>query len=230
MVYDPARMRRRDVFDVITEGGAGTVKINDIPAYALPSPADLPANLAQWEIDPSRAALLVHDMQQYFVRPFPQEMAAELVGNTELVRSRCRQAGVPVAFSLQPGGMSPQERGLLADFWGPGMGTDPRDTSTLERLLPGPEEKTFTKWRYSAFFRNGLLEWMRQTDRDQLIICGVYAHIGVLATAMDAFTNDIQPFVVADATADFSAKHHRAALEYVAERCAVVIDSSEVLS
>lgn len=63
---------------------------------------------------------------------------------------------------------------------------------------------------------------MRDTRRDQLVLCGVYAHVGVLATAIEAFTNDIQVFLVADATADFSAEYHRSALKYAAERCARV--------
>ena len=69
---------------------------------------------------------------------------------------------------------------------------------------------------------------MRRSGRDQLIVCGVYAHVGVLMTAVDAFTNDIQTFLVADAVADFSADYHRMALEYAAERCASVVTAGQV--
>jgi isochorismate hydrolase len=71
---------------------------------------------------------------------------------------------------------------------------------------------------------------MRTSGRDQLIICGVYAHVGVLMSAVDAFTNDIQTFVVADAVADFSSRYHRLALSYVAERCAMVTTAKTVLA
>ncbi len=44
----------------------------------------------------------------------------------------------------------------------------------------------------------------------------MYAHLSVLLTAADAFMNDIQPFVVADAVADFSAEEHAMALRWAA--------------
>ncbi|MEI1299413.1 phenazine biosynthesis protein PhzD, partial [Pseudomonas aeruginosa] len=84
-------------------------------------------------------------------------------------------------------------------------------------------------WRYSAFFHSDLLQRMRAAGRDQLVLCGVYAHVGVLISTVDAYSNDIQPFLVADAIADFSEAHHRMALEYAASRCAMVVTTDEVL-
>ncbi|MEV0439410.1 isochorismatase family protein [Streptomyces spectabilis] len=196
--------------------------IPDIAAYPMPGEHDLPANTARWTVRPDRAVLLVHDMQRYFLRPYPAAHRRELVGNVRLLREGCARLGIPVAYTAQPGSMTEEQRGLLRDFWGPGMRLAPEDRAITDELAPRPHDWLLTKWRYSAFFRSDLLDRMRAAGRDQLLVCGVYAHIGVLATAVEAFTHDIETFLVADATADFSAAEHRLALTYAARRCAVV--------
>ncbi|MGW6690979.1 isochorismatase family protein [Streptomyces sp. NPDC054961] len=204
--------------------------IPPIEPYALPTAGDLPANTARWTVDPKRAVLLVHDMQRFFLKPFPSPLREELVANAALLRQWSAAHDVPVAYTAQPGGMDDAQRGLLKDFWGPGMRTDPADREVVDELAPGPDDWLLTKWRYSAFFRSDLLERMRAAGRDQLIVCGVYAHVGVLMSAVEAFTNDIQPFLVADAVADFSAEYHGLAVRYAAERCATVLTAKEVLA
>ncbi|CAM5623290.1 isochorismatase family protein [Streptomyces xanthochromogenes] len=206
--------------------------IPPIEPYPMPEEGDLPPNTVAWPVDPRRAVLLLHDMQKYFLAPFPPSEAPgnALVNNAALVRARCAELGIPVAYTAQPGGMTTEQRGLLADFWGPGMAPTPEHRQVVEPLQPAPGDWEFTKWRYSAFFKSDLLERMRRHDRDQLIICGVYAHVGVLMTAVEAFTHDIQPILVADAVADFSADDHRLALDYAARRAARVMTAKSVLS
>lgn len=204
--------------------------IAPIPAYPLPTTGELPISTAQWTPDPRRAVLLVHDMQRYFLAPFPPAVRDTLVRHCVQLRERCAALGVPVFYTAQPGGMTERERGLLKDIWGPGMSVDPLDRSIVAELAPRPPDRVLTKWRYSAFFRSDLLAQMREQDRDQLIVCGVYAHVGVLATALEAFTNDIQSFLVADALGDFSAEYHRLALDYAATRCSVVTTTEEVFA
>ncbi|MEU6126854.1 isochorismatase family protein [Streptomyces sp. NPDC047123] len=196
--------------------------IPPISLYPLPTEGDLPPAAVSWTAEPERAVLLVHDMQRYFLKPFPDGLRQDLVTHAATLRDRCAELGIPVAYTAQPGGMEDQQRGLLKDFWGPGMSPAPEDRQVIDALAPTGQDWMLTKWRYSAFFKTDLLERMRATGRDQLILCGVYAHVGVLATAVDAFTHDIQPFFVADATADFSQDYHRSALTYAAERCARV--------
>ncbi|HEY8981856.1 MAG TPA: isochorismatase family protein [Streptomyces sp.] len=205
--------------------------IPPIESYPLPEPGELPHSTVSWQVDPQRAVLLIHDMQEYFVQAFPRDAEPRigLVRNSTLLRRCCADLGIPVAYTAQPGGMTPQQRGLLADFWGPGMRTSPEHRQVIEPLAPTDGDWLLTKWRYSAFFNSGLLQRMRDAGRDQLVICGVYAHVGVLMTAVDAFTHDIQPFIVADAVADFSASYHSLALEYAAQRCADVVTAKTVL-
>ncbi|MDI3390564.1 isochorismatase family protein [Streptomyces sp. B-S-A8] len=204
--------------------------IPPISPYPLPAAGDVPAPVVHWTAEPDRAVLLVHDMQRYFLKPLPDSLREDLVRNAALLRERCAARGVPVAYTAQPGGMSDEQRGLLKDFWGPGMRLDPEDRQVVDALAPAEGDRLLTKWRYSAFFRTDLLQWMREQGRDQLVLCGVYAHIGVLATAVEAFTHDVQVFFVADATADFSNAHHRLALTYAAERCALVTTVKEVFA
>lgn len=203
--------------------------IPSIQAYPMPKLAQLPANKAQWAIDPNRAVLLVHDMQRYFLKPFAAPLRDELVSNVAALCSRSRKNAVPVAFSAQPGGMTAEQRGLLNDFWGPGMKVDLEDRKVVDELEQSESDWMTPKLRYSAFFQSGLLKRMRDAGRDQLVICGVYAHIGVLSTAIESFTNDIQTFLVADAVADFSEQEHQLALTYAAQRCAVLCTTQETL-
>jgi trans-2,3-dihydro-3-hydroxyanthranilic acid synthase len=200
-----------------------------IEPYQVPDP--LPANTARWTISPGRAVLLVHDMQHYFLRPFPpgQPPVSGLVPAAAALRRACAASGVPVAYTAQPGGMTRRQRGLLADFWGPGLSADREHRDIVPEVAPAPGDTVFTKWRPSGFFRTGLLDLLWATGRDQLLLCGVYAHVGILMTASDAFANDIQAFIAADAVADFSAEQHRMALEYAATRCAMVLPSAVVL-
>ncbi|MCF6524113.1 isochorismatase family protein [Streptomyces sp. JJ36] len=204
--------------------------IPEIEPYPLPAPGDLPENTARWTVDPARAVLLVHDMQRYFLRPLPGTLRDELVRNAAGLREAAAAAGMPVAYTAQPGGMTPEERGLLRDFWGPGMTPEPADRRVVDPLAPRPGDWVFTKWRYSAFHRTDLLARLREAGRDQLVLCGVYAHVGVLMTACDAFSHDIRTFLVADAVADFSAADHRLAVEYAARRCAAVTTAKEIVT
>jgi isochorismate hydrolase len=46
---------------------------------------------------------------------------------------------------------------------------------------------------------------------------------------VEAFSNDIETFVVGDAVADFTLNRHLAALEYGASCCAKIVATDEVL-
>lgn len=205
--------------------------IADIENYELPSPAELPQSKLGWEVEPQRAALLIHDMQEYFVAPFSRERSPmrEVLRSIVELKNACAKAGIPAYYTAQPGGMSKQQRGLLLDVWGPGMTVSPAHRQILPELSPTASDTVLTKWRYSAFHNSQLKSLLDERGRDQLIITGVYAHVGCLMTAVDAFSQDIQPFIVSDGVADFSREDHDLCLTYAASKCAVVTPASSVL-
>lgn len=205
--------------------------IPTIAPYPMPAAQELPPNQASWQPDPARALLLIHDMQRYFLDFFTpgRSPVTDLVDNVRTLRAAAVEAGMPVAYTAQRAGMTRTQRGLLHDFWGPGMKADPRRQKIVDELAPAPGDVVLTKWRYSSFHRTDLEQVLARHGRDQLIICGIYAHIGCLVTAFDAFMLDVQPFLVADAVADFSEEEHRMALRLAAERCAVTLPTHTVV-
>ena len=194
-------------------------------------------NRVNWRVDPARAALLVHDMQRYFVRafelerdgqPLPDAQINIAIANIRRLLDAAHAANIPVYYTAQPPRQHPADRRLLTDFWGDGL-QDDENARILDELAPTEADTVLTKWRYSAFVRSPLEEQLKDLGRDQLIIGGIYAHIGCLTTALEAFMRDIQPFMVADALADFTAEEHRMACEYASGRCARVLNTAEVL-
>ncbi|WP_018388073.1 isochorismatase family protein [Ancylobacter sp. FA202] len=202
-----------------------------IPPYALPRAEELPTPRAPWRLERDRAALLIHDMQNYFLRPFTlgADPLATVVANIAALAQAARKAGVPVFYTAQEGEQDRRDRGLQADLWGPGMSASPTHQPILAALTPQPGDFTLVKHRYSAFQRSNLETLLRARGRDQLIITGVYAHIGCTLTAADAFMRDIEPFMAADALADFSRAKHDLALAYVADVCGVPLTTAQIL-
>ncbi len=203
-----------------------------IASYPMPSAHDLTESRAPWTADPRRAALLIHDMQEHFVGAFQRdrEPIPQLIANINALRTRARALGIPVIYSAQPAGQSRAERGLLQDFWGDGISADPADAAIIPDLAPCPTDIELTKWRYSAFVRTNLHDELRAHGRDQLLISGIYAHIGCLMTAAQAFMEEVEPFLIADALADFSRADHDQALDWAARRCAATPTTQEVLA
>ncbi|MFF8618582.1 isochorismatase family protein [Streptomyces sp. NPDC015350] len=202
-----------------------------ITPYPMPAAADLPANRVDWKVDPARAVLLVHDLQNHFLSAYDVEASPvpELLAGVAVLKKRAARLGIPVLYTAQPGGQTREERGLQQDFWGSGLPDDPTAAAIAEAVAPGPDDEVVTKWKYSGFARTDLADRLAALGRDQLVVTGVYAHIGVLMTACDAWMRDIQAFVVADAVADFSAEEHAMALRWAASRCAVVTTADTVL-
>lgn len=203
-------------------------QLND---YALPTSEQLPLNKINWSFDCQHAALLIHDMQNYFLNFWKtgSPMIAHVVDNIIQIKEACRFHNIPVFYTAQPSKQSDIERGLLNDMWGPGLNLHSDQQQITQLLSPQSGDVVLEKWRYSAFQRSELELMLKRQDKDQLIICGVYAHIGCMATALDAFMRDIKPFFIADALADFSLEKHLIALQHIASCCGQVMTTEDLI-
>jgi bifunctional isochorismate lyase / aryl carrier protein len=59
-----------------------------ISPYAMPTATELPTNRVDWRVQPHRSALLIHDMQRYFLSFFDTESSPvkELLENVNTAR------------------------------------------------------------------------------------------------------------------------------------------------
>ncbi|GHC41595.1 hypothetical protein GCM10010096_10160 [Alcaligenes pakistanensis] len=204
--------------------------IHALPSYELPQTPV--ANRVNWRPQANRAALLIHDMQTYFLQKYDMNQAPipMLIERIAALRATCQKLGIPVFYTAQPTEQPKEDRALLNDFWGPGLTATEfhEQQAVVPELAPADTDIMLTKWRYSAFQRSDLREQLRELGRDQLIITGVYAHIGCMTTALEAFMQDVQPFLAIDGVADFSLEEHHQAIRHVSQRCGVSLTCAEI--
>lgn len=208
------------------------MSLPSIAPYELPSREQLPKSKAHWTLEAKRAAVLVHDMQRYFCAAYGPDspLLANVIANIVQLLETARKHGLPVFYTAQKGNQFRPDRGLQADLWGPGMKAVPEHEEILPELAPTAESIVLVKHRYSAFQRSNLETLLRARGRDQLIVTGIYAHIGCFATTVDAFQRDIQPFVAADAQGDFDREGHDLAMSMSARYCGVVTDTERLIT
>ena len=166
--------------------------------YAIPS--QWKANKVDWSLDPKRAAPADPRHAGYFTAFYGENspLIAALTERLAAVRKAVQGPRHPGLLHRPAQGSIPEDRALLNDMWGPGLNKRPEQQQVVAALRPERDDTVLVKWRYSAFQRSELEQMLKALGRDQLIIGGIYGHIGCMMTACDAFMRDIQPFFLAD--------------------------------
>jgi nicotinamidase-related amidase len=126
-------------------------------------------------LDLVRAQLLVVDVQERLVPAMSD--SERLIGSCRTLMQGARLLGAPIAISEQ---------------YPEGLGPTVADLSCA--AVPRFAKKSFSCWRDPAI-RSHLLE----SGRDQMILCGIEAHVCVLQTALDMREAGLEVFAVVDA-------------------------------
>ncbi|MET7612811.1 isochorismatase family protein [Streptomyces seoulensis] len=190
--------------------------------YAMPDPAALPPDRSGWAVEPARAALLILNPQNHFLRVLRERSApvSQLVSSVALLCESARAAGIPVLYTLA--GADGRTAGRGTAFGHPALlrGGDAREVAA--EIRPRVGDSLLTARRFSAFAGTRLRHRLAELGRDQPVIAGVFARTHVLLTAADAAMQDLEPFVVADAVADRAPDQHRMAVDWIAATCGAV--------
>lgn len=193
----------------------------DIEDYSLVEFGQMEEGLG-WNLDLDRCAILFHDFLPYYLKVLPSSLQEELRENNQQLLNFAYSAHIPLMVSAPRPATSLSQRGLGAKLWG--MGPSVQDTQTFAiDGLSNPQIPRILKRSLSAYFATDLDIELRRQGKDQLIISGVFTAGGILASTFDALARDVEVFVVADATGDFSRHRHASALHQIATTTGEVI-------
>jgi len=202
----------------------------------------LTSKTAQWEerIRPfaeneltklTQPALLVIDMQRYFVEPGGRAFlpaARAILSNIISLTDAFRAAGLPVLFTRH--GHKRGEASPTMDAWWNGrlLYEDDPDADLVPEIGAHEERMIVQKHHYDAFRDTALAHALHRLDVETLVICGVMTDLCVETTSRVAFMNELQPVVVLDATASKSEELHLAALETLAHGFAYIVRTGRI--
>ena len=197
-----------------------------------------------WDVIPaSRTALVVIDMQNYFVAPTSQGEAAtarDIVPCINQLAAGMRENGGHVvwvqnttsdtleAWSVRHELQSAERARIRLDamtlgasgfeLW-PALDTRPGDVRMVKRL-------------YSAFVQGSsdLTAYLRERNIDFVLIAGTYTDCCSLASAQDAMMLNFRTIMVSDCNAGSSPQAHAAALDCFFRFFGDVLSSDEVIA
>ena len=179
---------------------------------------------------PKIAALLVLDMQEYFLDQsshacIPSALAI-LPGIRRLVDA-WSERGLPVIFTRHLN--TAQNAGGMAIWWRDLI----QESSPLSKITPNLDTSRgiiLNKSQYDAFLGTKLDALLRDSGVTQVIICGVMTHLCCESTARSAFMRGFEVFFTVDGTATYSSSFHAATLLNLAHGFATPILVEEVIS
>jgi nicotinamidase-related amidase len=210
------------------------VTADTIPAKGRKWLKDIsPFNTHTLKLDKDKAALLVIDMQRFFLDPDSPSFTCgglAILPNLKKVMHAFRQAGLPVIFTRHVHNPDRSDAGILG-WWWEGMCLEGSPESEIhEAISPQSHEKVIFKHRYSAFYNTGLEIILRGLKVEDIVITGVMTNMCCESTARDAYYRDYRVHFLADGTGSITEEMHTASLLNLAFGFAMVTDVDSVVS
>jgi len=191
-----------------------------------------PFNLHKMTLKLENSALLVIDMQKFFLEPSSPSFTCG--GQAVLPRIKklieiFRLYGRPVIYTKHVHNPDKSDAGIMG-WWWEGMCLEGSPESEVhDDIVPLPGEKVISKHRYSAFYNTDLETVLRCQKIEDLIITGIMTNMCCESTARDAYYRDYRVFFAADATGSINEEMHLATLLNLAFGFAYVTSIAELI-
>jgi nicotinamidase-related amidase len=172
-------------------------------------------NTHQMQLNPTRSALLVIDMQQFFLDPASPSFTCgglAILENLKKLIQAYRSRHLPVIYTRHVHHPDLLDAGIMG-WWWQGMCKEGSPESEVHAdIAPRKGEKEILKHRYSAFYNTDLETILRCLKVEDLVISGIMTNMCCESTARDAYFRDYRLFFLADGTGSITEEMHLASL------------------
>ncbi len=193
----------------------------------LDSLVSLRARHANITFDLHRSALLVLDMQDYFLRPGSHAFipsAPAILPNLQLLLTTYHLSNRPIIFTRHLN--TDADAAMMSRWWRDVIRADSPDSQIT--AFDTSQGAVISKSQYDAFYGADLESTLRGRGVEQVIITGVMTHLCCETTARSAFVRGFEVFFCIDGTATYTEELHRASLLNLAHGLAVPVLCSEL--
>lgn len=191
-----------------------------------------PFNQHQMQLNKEKAALLVIDMQRFFLDPASPTYTSggpAILPTLKRLIAAFRQAGRPVIYTRHVHHPDRLDAGIM-EWWWEGMCIEGTPESEVhDDIAPLPKEKVVLKHRYSAFHNTDLETVLRCLKVEDLVVSGIMTNLCCESTARDAYYRDYRVFFLADGTGSINEEMHLASLLNLAFGFACVTTADAII-
>jgi isochorismate hydrolase len=169
-------------------------------------------DIHSFELKPAKAALLVLDMQGFFLEPDSHAFipaARAILPNILKLQNLFLENNSPVFQTRHLNTV--ENAGRMGKWWSELMTAD-HPLSQITAVLRDRRTVQLEKNQYDAFYHTDLLSLLRDRGVIQLVITGVMAHLCCETTARSAFVRGFEVIFVVDGTATYNRNFHMATL------------------
>ena len=189
-------------------------------------------NTHQMQLKTERAALLVIDMQNFFLNPLSPTFTCggiAILPTLKRLIEVFRRGGRPVIYTRHVHNPNLSDAGIM-EWWWEGMCLEGSPESEVHNdIAPLSNEKVIDKHRYSAFYNTDLETVLRCLKVEDIVVSGIMTNLCCESTARDAYYRDYRVFFLADGTGAINEEMHLASLLNLAFGFAYVTSTDNVI-
>jgi isochorismate hydrolase len=182
-----------------------------------------------WTFNPASAALLVLDMQRYFLEIDSHAFipaAKAIMPKIKRLQTLFLERNLPV---IQTRHINNEENAGQMKKWWRELITADNPLSALSTELVDKRVTVLNKSRYDSFIATDLQRILTNREVKQLVITGVMTHLCCETTARSAFMRDFDVFFGIDTTATYNSDFHRSSLMNLSHGFAIPLLEAEIV-